>query len=169
MKRYRLLLPNGKPRKFAKGCKPGKPAEYPTPTDGAGFSEALDKALVRYPPPKRDDPLLTKRGAATGSARALSPADAGLDPAHASPPCMGVSRAEAAALPTAVKLHGIRRVAENERAGTCRPLTSADYGTDYTTGERDRPLPGLVRTHQQEAIYPVGVERRQRRPVLGRQ
>ncbi len=153
MKRYRLLLPNGKPRKFAKGCKPGKPAEYPTPTDGAGFSEALGKALVRYPPPKRDDPFLTKV-APYGIGPGTTPADAGLDPATLTALYGGIS-AEAAALPTAVKLHAFTE-SQKTHGWYLPPANIGRYGTDYTTRAQIASA-GLGANTPQEAIYPVGV------------
>ena len=56
MRQYRLAPPGG-PRKFARGCRPGKPVKAVTPT-GLPFLTELDAAMAQNPPPARDRPLL---------------------------------------------------------------------------------------------------------------
>ena len=111
------------------------PPTYPTPTDGAGFSEALGKALVQYPPPKRDDPFLAKVGP-YGIGPGTTPADSGLNPATLAALYGGIS-AEAAALPTAVKL---ARFTESQKTSGwyLPPANIGRYGTDYAIASADR-------------------------------
>ena len=70
MRRYQLAPPGG-PRRFARGCRPGKPVKAVTPT-GLAFLDKLNAALAQNPPPSRDRAAAAparRRGGRTGAER----------------------------------------------------------------------------------------------------
>jgi hypothetical protein len=152
MSKYRLKR-NGKARHFAKGCKPGKPAEYPTPTDGPGFISALNSALEKNPPPARDDPLLAQLKP-LGIGPGLSPETAGLSPDVLSALYKGVAD-EAAALPGAARLKIFSEA--QKTSGWLLPQSNiGNYGTDYSFRAQVAVV-GLGANTPIEAIYPTGL------------
>jgi len=153
MKQYRLTLPSGKPRSFPKGCEPGLPDKFPTPTDGAAFIEALNKGMEENPPPKRDDPFLA-RLAPYGIGPGLSPEKAGLSPDALAALYAGVA-AEAATLPTQAKLQALTG-SQKTNGWFLPPPDIGDYGTDYDFRAFIASV-GLGANTPEEAIYPAGI------------
>jgi hypothetical protein len=153
MRRYGLELPNGKPRRFPKGCEPGEPQEFPTPTDGPAFIAALNRAIAQNPPPKRDGPLLEAL-APLGVGPGLSPEQAGLSPEVLTALYAGVT-AEAASLPTQAKLKALTEAQKND-GWYLPPLNIGDYGTDYAYRAMIASV-GLGANTPEEAIYPAGI------------
>ena len=153
MAKYALTLPNGKERTFAKDCEPGTPGEFPTPTDGPGFVSALNAALAKNPPPKRDDPLLAQLEP-LGIGPGLSPEQAGLAPDVLAALYEGVAD-EAAALPLQARLYSLQEALKT--SGWLLPASNIGaYGTDY----RFRAIVaavGLGANTPEEAIYPTGI------------
>jgi hypothetical protein len=153
MAKYRLTLPNCLERTFPNGCKPADPAEYPTPTDGPAFIDALNDALAKNPPPKRDDPFLNQLKQ-LGVGPGLSPETAGLSPDVLAALYKGVGD-EAAALPSAARLSSFQDALQHD--GWLLPAPNiGDYGTDY----RFRAfvaIVGLGANTPDEAIYPTGI------------
>ena len=91
-----------RPGTFPKGCEPGAPRDYTTPKDGPSFIAALDAALKRNPPPKRDAPLLSQLRP-LGIGAGLSPERAGLPTDVLAALYDGVAQ-EAASLPGSTRL-----------------------------------------------------------------
>jgi hypothetical protein len=153
MAKYALTLPNGKERTFGKGCKPGEPGVFPTPTDGPGFISALNRALADNPPPKRDDPLLSQLEP-LGVGPGLSPEDAGLAPDVLAALYKGVAD-RAAALPLASRLYAYTEALKTQ--GWLLPEDNiGDYGTDYEFRAIIATV-GLGANTPEEAIYPAGI------------
>jgi hypothetical protein len=153
MRRYRLRRLDGKKRAFPKGCKPGTPAKYPTPPDGPGFISALDVALKRNPPPRRDAQLLSQL-APVGIGPGLSPERAGLPPDVLAALYDGVAQ-EAASLPSATRLSIL--TAAKQTAGWLLPQSNiGNYGTDYLFRAQIAVV-GLGANTPDEAIYPTGI------------
>jgi hypothetical protein len=153
MRRYRLTNLKGKPRRFRKGCKPGEPAKFPTPTTGPEFIRDLNAALAKNPPPKRDDPLLAQLRP-LGVGPGLSPETAGLAPDVLSALYEGVAD-EAAALPGRSRLTVFTEALKT--SGWLLPQADiGNYGTDYAFRALIA-LVGLGANTPDEAIYPSGI------------
>lgn len=154
MARYALLKASGEPaRTFPKGCEPGKPKDSATPADGSRFVAALNRALAKNPPPRRDRPLLEEL-ARVGIGAGLSPAEAGLSPEATAALYAGVG-AEAATLPTTARLSVLRQAQES--GGWLLPAPNiGDYGTDYDFRALVAVV-GLGANTPEEAIYPTGI------------
>lgn len=153
MRQYRLERLGGKKRKFPKGCRPGVPAKYPTPTDGPGFISALNRALKKNPPPKRDAPLLSQL-VPLGIGPGRSPEAAGLAPDVLAALYDGVAQ-EAVSLPPTTRLGILTRARQS--AGWLLPASNIGrYGTDYLFRAQIAVV-GLGANTPNEAIYPTGV------------
>lgn len=153
MRQYRLQRLGGKKRRFPRGCRPGEPAKYPTPTDGPGFISALNRLLKKNPPPQRDDPLLSQL-APLGVGPGLSPERAGLAPDVLAALYDGVAQ-EAASLPTATRLSILTQA--RQTAGWLLPAPNIGrYGTDYLFRAQIAVV-GLGANTPNEAIYPTGI------------
>jgi hypothetical protein len=154
MKRYALSKPNGKPaRTFPTGCKPGEPEDSSTPTQGSTFVAALNRALAKNPPPRRDRAILEDL-ARVGIGPGLSPDEAGLSPEAKAALYAGVG-AEAASLPTAARLSVLQDA--QKTAGWLLPAPNiGDYGTDYDF-RAIVAVVGLGANTPEEAIYPTGI------------
>src|SRR5262245_53540284 len=153
MRQYTLRRLDGKKRTFPKGCTPGTPAKFPTPTDGPGFIAALNDAMQSNPPPKRDAPLLGQLKP-LGVGPGLSPESAGLPPDVLAALYDGVAQ-EAASLPTATRLSILNQA--RQTAGWLLPAANIGrYGTDYLF-RAQVALVGLGANTPNEAIYPTGV------------
>ncbi len=151
MGRYSLAPPSG-PRRFAAGCRPGKPRESTTPT-GLAFLTALDRALRQNPPPPRDRPLL-KRLKSVG----VGP---GMDPRHAklAAPVLAALVAgvddEASALPLISRAQVLREAQANHGWATIGG-DIGNFGTDYLF-RAEVALLGLGANTPQEALYPTAL------------
>jgi len=153
MARYRLTLPNGRQRSFPKHCTPGKPEDHPTPADGPGFVAALNRALERNPPPRRDRPLLAQLRP-LGVGPGLSPETAGLTPDVLAALYDGVA-GEAAALPGAARVQAYTQSLATD--GWLLPAPNiGDYGTDYAF-RAVVAIVGLGANTPDEATYPTGI------------
>jgi hypothetical protein len=153
MARYRLILPNGRERTFPDGCEPGAPSVFPTPTDGPGFVAALNKALAKNPPPKRDAPLLDELEP-LGVGPGLDPEEEGLEPAVLAALYDGVAE-EAAALPVAARVQSYTQSLAT--GGWLLPQGNiGDYGTDYAF-RAVIAVVGLGANTPDEAIYPTAL------------
>ena len=153
MRQYRLSRLDGKRRRFAKGCKPGEPAKYPTPTDGPGFISALNRSLKKNPPPKRDAPLLAQL-APVGVGPGKSPEGAGLAPDALAALYDGVAQ-EASSLPTATRLSILNQA--RQTSGWYLPAPNIGrYGTDYLFRAQVAVF-GIGANTPNEAIYPTGI------------
>lgn len=153
MARYRLTLPSGKPRRFRKGCKPGEPGKYPTPATGPEFIGALNAALAKNAPPKRDEPLLAQLRP-LGVGPGLSPETAGLPGDVRASVYKGVAD-EAAALPGSSRLT-VFTEALRTSGWLLPPGNIGDYGTDYAFRALIAVV-GLGANTPIEAIYPSGI------------
>jgi len=154
MRQYRLLLPgNGKARRFGRHCNPGAPRDFPTPTDGPGFLDALARGLKQNPPPKRDRPFLASL-ATVGIGPGRTPAGAGLTPDVLAAVYDGVS-AEAKSLPGQSRGQVLQRAIAG---GGWASLTSGvgNYGTDYDLRALIAVV-GLGANTPAEAIYPTAL------------
>ena len=151
MSRYRLTPPGG-PRRFARGCRPGRPTQAATPS-GLAFLTALDRALRENPPPARDRPLL-RRLARVGVGPGLSPERAQL-PADVLDALTSSVDATANSLATISKLEVLRE-AQADHGWATIGNDIGDYGTDYTFRAVVAEL-GLGANTRQEAIYPTGL------------
>jgi hypothetical protein len=154
MRRYSLEKLNGKPaRKFPAGCKPGKPKDSSTPSDGAKFARALNRALAKNPPPRRDHAILADL-ARVGIGPGLSSDDAGLSPAAKAALYAGIG-SEAATLPTTSKVKVFQQ-AQQTGGWFIPPADIGDYGTDYDLRALIAIF-GLGANTPEEAIYPAGI------------
>ncbi len=153
MRRYKLTLPNGHARHFAKGCKAGDPKQFPTPRTGRRFIARLNRALAQNPPPKRDAPMLAKL-APYGIGPGLSADGAGLAPGVRVALHKGIA-GEAAALPTAARLEAFKGSLKTNGWYMLPPNVGA-YGTDYRTRALIATA-GLGANTNAEATYPVGI------------
>jgi hypothetical protein len=151
MRRYRIAHLNGFERRFPKDCKPGAPTTAPTPTDGAGFVAALDRALAENPPPARDAPLL-RALAPYGIGPGLSPDR--LDPVTRAALFAGIETA-ARTLVSQAKLEALLGARANGGWYT-PPANTGRYGTDYRARAAIAAL-GLGANTPEEATYPAGV------------
>lgn len=150
---YRLTLPNGKVRSFPKACRPGEPELHPTPTDGPGFVAALNRALEKNPPPRRDEPLLAQLRP-LGVGPGLAPERAGLAPDVLAALYAGVA-GEAAALPGSARLRAYTEALKTD--GWLLPAPNiGDYGTDYAFRALVATV-GLGANTPDEATYPAGI------------
>jgi hypothetical protein len=153
MARYRLTNLNGKRRRFPKGCRPGEPATYPTPTSGPEFVQALNAALAKNPPPNRDEPLLSQLRP-LGVGAGLSPESAGLPEDVRAALYRGVAE-EAAALPGQSRATVFREALQT--SGWLLPQGNiGNYGTDYAFRALIAVV-GLGANTPNEAIYPSGI------------
>ncbi len=153
MRQYVLKRLDGRKRTFPKGCTPGTPAKYPTPTDGPGFIVALNRALKKNPPPKRDAPLLAQL-APLGVGPGLTPESANLAPDVLSALYDGIAQ-EAASLPTVTRLSILNQA--RHTSGWYLPAPNIGrYGTDYLFRAQVAVF-GLGANTPNEAIYPTGV------------
>lgn len=153
MDQYELTLPNGKPRHFAKGCKPGEPVKDPTPSDGKEFIARLNAEMADNPPPKRDDPILAQL-AGVGVGAGLSPEDAGLSPQALTAFYKAVTD-EAAALPTQTRLWAYQNALKTD-GWFLAPPNIGDFGTDYDLRAKVASA-GIGANTPAEAIYPVAI------------
>lgn len=154
MRRYSLSRLGGRPaRAFPKGCEPGEPKDSSTPTGGARFVAALNRALAKNPLPPRDRPLLEEL-AAVGVGPGLSPEEAGLAPEVVAALHAGVG-SEAATLPATARLNVLEQA--RETGGWLLPAPNiGDYGTDYEFRAQVAVV-GLGANTPDEAIYPTGI------------
>ena len=153
MKKYGLARVNRKPKTFPKDCDPGTPGEYPVPTDGESFINRLNRKLASNPPPKRDDPLLS-RLASVGIGPGLSPEDAGLSP-EALGALYDAVTDEAASFPTSTRVSVLQQAIAS--GGWLIPKSDiGDYGTDYAFRAQVSVI-GLGANTPDEAIYPTGI------------
>ncbi len=153
MDKYSLTLPNGKQRHFPKGCKPGEPATYPTPTEGKPFVRKLNDALAKNPPPSRDDPLLDEL-ARVGVGAGLSPEDAGLSP-DALDALYDAVAAKAPSLPTETRLWAYTQALATD-GWFLAPPNIGKFGTDYELRAFVASA-GIGANTPDEAIYPVAI------------
>jgi hypothetical protein len=153
MRKYELALPDGKPRKFPKGCNPGEPKTFPTPTDGEPFIEKLSADMAKNPPPARDNPLLEQL-ATVGVGAGLSPEDAGLSP-DALAAFYDAIAAKAAALPTETRLFAYTEALKTD-GWFLAPPNIGDFGTDYFLRAIVASA-GIGANTPNEAIYPVAI------------
>jgi hypothetical protein len=153
MRRYAITDLRGHARRFPKGCEPGTPAKHPTPTDGAAFVAALNRALARNPPPERDAPLLEAL-APYGIGPGRPPQAADPDPVTTAALHAGIETA-AATLPQRVKAHALTEAQQHGGWYTPAPNIGR-YGTDYTFRAYIASA-GLGANTVEEATYPVGV------------
>jgi hypothetical protein len=162
MRRYRLAPPGG-PRRFAKGCRPGRPKQARTPS-GPAFLNALGRALRQNPPPARDRPLLA-RLATVGVGPGLRPERAGLGADTLAALVESVD-ATAELLPEAVRSSLDGQAAEND--GWAIPRDNiGDYGTDYQY-RAGVALAGLGANTREEAVYPTALRDAAGAPLDGR-
>ncbi len=153
MAKYGLTKLNGKSKKFKRGCEPGEPKTFPTPTTGPEFIAALNQALADNPPPKRDRPLLDQLETVgigpglPGDGQGLGPdAQAALQKAIAD---------EAAGLPGRARLSVFTEA--QKTAGWLLPAADiGDYGIDYDF-RAIIAVVGLGANTPDEAIYPSGI------------
>jgi hypothetical protein len=153
MARYRLTTLNGKRRRFRKGCRPGEPAKYPTPATGPEFIAALDAALAKNPPPKRDNPLLAQLRP-LGVGPGLSPGTAALPEDVRAALYKGVAD-EAAGLPGQSRATVFREALKTS-GWLLPPANIGNYGTDYAFRALIAVV-GLGANTPNEAIYPSGI------------
>jgi hypothetical protein len=161
MRRY-LLTPPGGARRFARGCKPGKPHKAVTP-DGMAFMRRLDTALTNNPPPARDHRLLRKL-ARVGLGAHLRVAEAGLAPDVRRALIAGVDQA-AASLPTLARSKVLQEALADHGWATIGNGIGA-YGTDYLWRAEVAEL-GLGANTVQEAVYPTALTDSSGRPLSG--
>ena len=153
MAKYRLTRANGTERSFPKGCRPGDPKAYPTPTDGPAFVAALNRALKDNPPPRRDGALLAQLEP-LGIGPGLSPQRAGLAPDVLAALYDGVAD-RAVTLPGTARAEALREAVKTE--GWLLPASNiGDYGTDYAFRALIAVV-GLGANTPDEAIYPAGI------------
>jgi hypothetical protein len=139
MSRYSLSPPGG-PRRFRKGCRPGRPEQAVTPT-GAAFLTALARELRRNPPPARDRAAVKD----IASARALT--------GDLRDAMLGSLTSIGRLLPTIAKTTIQNQAAAN--GGWAIPQKNiGSYGTDYTFRAGVASL-GLGANTRVEAIYPT--------------
>ncbi len=151
MARYRLSPPGG-PRRFARGCRPGRARVIHQQT-GAAFLDALNHALADNPPPARDAPQLQALAAVgVGVGPGLSPARAGLSP-EAYQALIDSVDATAAGFPQAAR-QSILGTARTHGGWSTPPANIGAYGTDYTTRAAVALL-GFGANTPAEAIYPT--------------
>ncbi len=153
MAKYRLSRLNGKRRRFPKSCDPGAPQKYPTPTSGPEFIQALNAALAKNPPPRRDDPLLAQLRP-LGIGAGLSPTAAGLAPDVLAALYKGVAD-EAAALPGSSRITVFTEALKTS-GWLLPPGNIGNYGTDYAFRALIAVV-GLGANTPVEAIYPSGI------------
>jgi hypothetical protein len=153
MRRYRIARLDGTRRRFPKGCTPGTPVTAPTPTTGAAFVAALNRALADNPPPARDAPLL-RRLAPYGIGPGRSLDAAGLDPVTRGALLAGIETG-ARTLPAQAKLQALLG-AQAHGGWYTPPANTGDYGTDYRARAAIAAL-GLGANTPAEATYPAGV------------
>jgi hypothetical protein len=153
MARYRLTPVKGKRRRFRRDCRPGDPAKYPTPATGPEFIRALNAALAKNPPPRRDDALLGQLRP-LGVGPRLAPEDAGLGADTLTALYKGVAD-EAAALPGRSRLTAFTEALKT--GGWLLPAAHIGaYGTDYAFRALIAVV-GLGANTPDEAIYPAGI------------
>lgn len=153
MRRYGLSRLGRRPPSFPRGCDPGEPGEFPTPTDGKRFIAELNRKLASNPPPRRDAPLLADL-ATVGVGPGLDPEDANLSPQALDALYASVS-AEAASFPTSARIDALQQAVAG--GGWILPASNiGDYGTDYDFRAQIAVL-GLGANTPDEAIYPTGL------------
>jgi hypothetical protein len=133
--------------------RPGKPRKFPLPTDGLAWLEALNKALVQNPPPKRDRPLL-ERLAEVGVGPGLVPRGARLTPEALEALGEGV-QAEAAELPNASRVDVLGQALANGGWLVLNPKVGR-YGTDYLLRAQLAIL-GIGANTPEESVYPTAL------------
>jgi hypothetical protein len=151
MRQYQLAAPGG-PRRFARGCRPGKPVKAVTPT-GLPFLAELNVALAQNPAPSRDRPLLTKL-ATVGVGPGLSAERAGLTAEALAALIGGVNQA-AATLPGDAKL-AVLEAAEHNHGWAIPNPSIGNYGTDYLYRAETASV-GLGANTPREAMYPIAL------------
>ncbi len=149
MRRYTLSPPGGA-RRFARGCKPGKPHRAAR-LKGLAFLDRLGTALRDNPPPTRDKAELEQL-AAIGVGPGLRPQDAGLS-ADALRAVAAAVNSTAASLPVLAKATTLSRAMAN-RGWATPPATIGDYKTDYLTRAVVGQV-GLGANTPVEATYPT--------------
>ncbi len=152
MKRYKLTRRNGKKFRLPSDCHRGKgtPQKYPLPTTGPEFIAALNKALNKNPPPRRDDPFLAQLrplGIGPGPLPEI-----GLPPDILAALYAGIEQ-EAAELPISTKLDFVRQSIAAKGWIFAKP-NIGDYGTDYLTRARIAVV-GIGANTPEEAVYPA--------------
>ncbi len=153
MSKYGLTNLKGKAKKFKKGCKPGEPKTFPTPTTGPEFIAALNKALDDNPPPKRDKPLLDQLET-VGIGPGLPGDGQGLGADAQAALYKGIAD-EAAGLPGRARLNVLTE-AQKTAGWLLPPSNIGDYGTDYEFRALIA-IVGLGANTPDEAIYPSGI------------
>ena len=151
MRRYTLTPPGGA-RRFAPGCRPGKPVAATTPT-GLAFLDALGVALARNPPPARDAPLMA-RLRSVGVGPGLRPQRAGLASPVLAALTAGVTQ-EATALVGGAKA-AVLQSAVSDHGWYTPPANIGSYGTDYLYRAQVAAL-GLGANTPAEATYPIAL------------
>jgi hypothetical protein len=152
MHRYRLHPVGGRKRPPT-GCNPGVPEQFPTPTDGPGFIDALNRGLETNPPPRRDQPLLEQL-APLGIGPGLSVEAAGL-PADVTAALYRGIEAEAAELPGRSRTTLLADSLANGGWLTLDPAVGR-YGTDYELRALVAVV-GLGANTPEEAVYPTAL------------
>ena len=152
MKRYKLTRRNGEKFRLPGDCYRGKgePQKYPLPTTGPEFIEALNKALNKNPPPRRDDPFLAEL-APYGIGPGPLP-EIGLPPDVQAALYEGIEQ-EAATLPITARLDFLRQSIEAKGWIFAKPNIGA-FGTDYLTRARIAVV-GIGANTPEEAVYPA--------------
>ena len=162
MRQYRLSAPEG-PRRFARGCRPGKPVKAVTPT-GLAFLDALNAAMAQSPPPSRDRPLLSKL-AAVGVGPRLSVTRAGLSPDSAQRP--GRRRQPGRRRPAhATPGSPVLQEAKQHQGWFTPRSILGDYGTNYLLRAETASI-GLGANTPREAVYPTALTDATGQPLTG--
>jgi hypothetical protein len=151
MRRYSLAPPGG-PRRFPKGCRPGRPTKATTPS-GARFLIALAREMRRNPPPARDRPVV-RQLATAGIGPGTSPSEVGLSGAAVEAMVASVDSI-GRLLPAIAKTTLANQAAANH--GWAIPAKNiGSYGTDYTFRAGVAAL-GLGANTREEAVYPTAL------------
>ncbi len=153
MRRYKLASAAGRSRTFPKGCKPGDPKRYPTPTDGAVFMARLNNAMAQNPPPARDKPFLAElRQFGVGPGLKLGSSTLPTDVRVA---FYEGATAEAASLPGKVRLTALTTAIGNGGWYNA-PSNIGRFGTDYEFRAIVASA-GIGANTVEEATYPVAI------------
>ena len=123
------------------------------PQAGRSSSQALNAALAKNPPPRRDDPLLAQLRP-LGIGAGLSPTAAGLAPDVLAALYKGVAD-EAAALPGSSRITVFTEALKTS-GWLFPPGNIGNYGTDYAFRALIAVV-GLGANTPVEAIYPSGI------------
>lgn len=155
MNRYKLTRPNGNRYALPKDCYRGKgePSLYPTPTDGAAFVTALNREMLNNPPPRRDNPFLTKL-APLGIGPGANPSNTDV-PADVTAALHAGIEAEAASLPNFARFDFLQQSVAAKGWITAKP-TIGDFGTDYLFRALVA-IVGIGANTPEEALYPASL------------